>query len=100
MPYCRAHHIIEYLFDVGLSLGENALTHAEIESWQNNTGTVIQPWESRFMKRLSVIYLGEFRDSTDSERETAWDDAPHYMNMAYRKMIKSKESLRKLAKKQ
>ncbi|MBX3629310.1 MAG: hypothetical protein KF908_05225 [Nitrosomonas sp.] len=97
MPECRAHHIIEYLLDVGLSLGENALTHTELQSWQNNTGTILKPWESRLMKRLSGIYLSEYRESSDSEKETAWEEAPHYMCMAYRKMIRSKNSLRKLA---
>ena len=96
-PECRGFYVLEYLFDVGLSLGENALTHSEIQSWQHNTGTILQPWESRFLKRLSVIYLGEFKASNDAEKETAWEEAPGYMRMAYRKMLKSKQSLRKLA---
>lgn len=98
MPICDAQYIIEYLLDVGLTIGEQTLTHAEIQSWQENTGTLLQPWESRFLKKLSSIYLSEHKESTDSENETAWEEAPHYMRMAYRKMIKSKNSLRKLAK--
>lgn len=97
MPDCDAQYIIEYLFDVGLTIGEHALTHTEIQSWQQNTGTILEAWESRFLKKLSSIYLSEHKESTDSEKETAWEEAPHYMSMAYRKMLKSKESLRKLA---
>lgn len=97
MPDCDAQYIIEYLFDLGLSIGEHALTHTEIQSWQQNTGTILEAWESRFLKKLSSIYLSEYKESTDSEKETVWESAPHYMSMAYRKMIKSKESLRKLA---
>lgn len=98
MPDCLAHYILEYLFDIGLTLGDSALNHTEIKSWQQNTGVELQPWESRFLKRLSVIYLGEFKESSGSEKETAWEEAPHYMRMSYRKMLKSRESIRKLAK--
>lgn len=38
-------------------MGECPLTHEELRAWQENIGLALQPWEVRFLHRLSLDYL-------------------------------------------
>jgi hypothetical protein len=51
------------------------VTHEEILSWQELTGIELQPWEVRFLRRLSGEYLAESqraekRDCTEPARNS------------------------------
>ena len=97
MPECQAYYMLEYMQDIGLSIGENALTHGEIESWQRNIGVRLNPWECRTIKRLSSAYLSEFHKASDPKAETVWEDAPYYMSAKYRNAMRAKNAIRKIA---
>jgi len=97
MPECNAVHVIEYLFELGLTLGESAITHSEMRAWMDNTGVVLSVWESRSIKNLSAAYLSSCHESRDPDSETPWEDAPHYMSAKWRKAMKLKQSIRKAA---
>jgi hypothetical protein len=82
-PEVTAYHIIEYLFEIGISIGEHAITFNEIESWQRLSGIELQPFEARFIKKLSEAYLSAAREAADKDAESPWEDAPVYMSKAY-----------------
>lgn len=99
MPECDAFYLIEYLFELGLTLGEMAITHAEISAWMANTGMQLSSWESRSIKNLSSAYLSACHESRSVDAETPWEEAPYYMSAKWRKAMKLKQSIRKAAEK-
>lgn len=97
MPECDAFYILEYLFEIGLTLGDAAITHSEIRAWMDNTGVDLTAWEARAIKVLSETYLSMCHESRNPETETPWADAPYYMSAKWRKAMKLKNSIRKAA---
>ena len=77
MPECGAPHLVEYLIDMGVTQGEQAINHGEIESWQRQCGIELEPWEVRFVKRLSEAYLSESHAARDPDAKAPWVDAPY-----------------------
>lgn len=67
MPECDASHVIGYLFEIGPTLGEIPLTHAELAAWQANSGIELNSWEARMLRQLSVEYLSEYVKSRAPE---------------------------------
>lgn len=77
MPDCEGLHIVGYLIDLGVTEGETSLPYREIESWQRQTGIELQPWEIRFVKRLSEAYMSESHRARAHDAEAPWADAPY-----------------------
>lgn len=77
MPECEALHIVGYLIDVGVTMGEQPVTFGELESWQRQTGVDLEPWEIRFVKRLSEAYMSESHHARSPDAESPWSDAPY-----------------------
>lgn len=96
IPECDAAYILDYLFDLGVTEGDTPLSHSEIANWQHNTGVELQPFEARFIKRLSVAYLHASYEMQSAEAETPWEDAPHYMSASYRNAMRVKAANRKI----
>lgn len=69
-------HVIGYLFEVGPSMvvgmGPGPVTHEELRAWQGNTGIELQPWEVRFLRRLSFDYLAELRKAEKPDCPPPW----------------------------
>lgn len=63
MPEVRAEYLLGYLTELGMvaTLGEHQtqLSCVEISKWQDLIGIELQPWEVRFIRRLSVEYIVE-----------------------------------------
>ncbi|MXS81579.1 hypothetical protein ABD07_00420 [Nitrosomonas oligotropha] len=97
MPECDAQYVINHLFDIGITLGDQATTHGEIDSYQRNTGIELNTWEILTIKRLSETYLSESYKAREPNAATPWIEAPYYMTGAYRNAMRSKASIRKLA---
>ena len=97
MPECDADYILTYLFELGISIGDQALTHSEIQNWQLNTGVELNAFEARTLKKLSENYLSESHKAKAEDAETPWIDAPRYMSVSYFKSMKAKAALRKAA---
>lgn len=76
MPPCEALHLVGYLFEIGPRVGEGAVTHGEIEAWQRNTGIMLNSWEARMLRALSVEYLNQARLSTARDCPPPWGDTP------------------------
>jgi hypothetical protein len=63
MPPVDAEYLIGYLWEVGPTMASGGypgpVTHEEIRAWMDLTGIELQPWEVRFLRRLSGDYMGE-----------------------------------------
>lgn len=77
MPECDGLHIVDYLIEMGVMQGDHSLPYVEIESWQHQCGIELQPWEVRFVKRLSEAYLSESHAARDPDADAPWADAPY-----------------------
>jgi len=67
-PVDAAQHLIDYLFEVGPSVGGEVLTFSELQAWQASTGTVLTSWEAITLRRLSGAYLSELNAASDPQR--------------------------------
>jgi hypothetical protein len=47
------------------------------------SGVDLQPFEAKFIKKLSEAYLSAAREATDKDAEPPWVDAPAYMSKSY-----------------
>lgn len=100
MPACAADYLLGYLFEIGPTLpagmGSGPLTHTEIVAWQANTGTALNSWEARSMRRLSQGYLTESHAATAMDRDPPWVDAPDIKPRQNRVAQSLKDSLKEL----
>lgn len=97
MPGCDAFYLLEYLFELGITLGDSAINHAELRAWMDNTGIDLSAWEARTIKALSEAYLSMMQEARSIDAKTPWEDAPYYMSPRWRKAMKLKQSIRKAA---
>lgn len=102
MPPCDAQYLVGYLFEVGptmaAGMGDGALTHGEIESWQRNTGIELQAWEARVLRRLSLAYLAESSRAKASDCPAPWGGATYAKSKAELAAERMKRETRALAK--
>lgn len=65
MPPVGAAYLLGYLWEVGPTMAAGGypgpVTHEELLAWQELTGIELQPWEMRFLRRLSGEYMAESR---------------------------------------
>lgn len=54
-----AEYLIGYLWEVGPTADSGPVAHGELRAWQASIGIVLQPWETRFLRRLSSDYMTE-----------------------------------------
>ncbi len=96
MPQCNAFYVLEYLFEIGVTLADNPITHGELRAWMDNTGINLQPWESCFMKKLSMAYLSACHESKKPDTPAPFN--AEYFDSAnrYIKSMKSKNSIKKM----
>lgn len=76
----EAAYLLGHFWKVGPTLGDSAVTNAELRHYQDNEGIELSPWECSTLRRLSIDYLNEshratkpdcpppFADSTDAAR--------------------------------
>lgn len=90
--------MIGYLYDCGPVLsggmGEGPLTHSEIESWQRNSGVELEPWETSFLRKLSIEYLSQSQKSDATNCPAPWNTEALRQHAAQ----SFKESIEALAK--
>lgn len=96
-PECEAGYVLDYLFELGVTMGDHPLTHTELRAWMDNTGVELSAWEARIIKTLSGAYLSMSHDAKKYDTETPWEYAPHYMSAKWRKAMRVKQSIRRAA---
>jgi len=67
LPECSSGYLLQYLFEVGPSLGGNPITHAELASWQQNTGAQLSFWEAQTLHQLSKEYVQQCHKSVERD---------------------------------
>ena len=76
MPPVSAEYLLGYLWEMGPTMAAGGypgpITHEELRAWQANTGITLQPWELRFMRRLSHEYLAESHAAEKPDRPAPW----------------------------
>lgn len=93
MPECDAAHILGYLFEM---IGaDGPISNQEMLAWQEVTGIHLEPWETRFIRRLSGEYQAEAQRAVDPKRQAPWDGSAHVKTYVSDSL---KESIKDLAK--
>lgn len=76
LPPNPAPHIIDRLVEIGLTeaagMGSGPISWQAIHAWQAMTGTAIEPWEARLLRKLSVEYLAESRRAESENCPPPW----------------------------
>jgi hypothetical protein len=94
-----AGYLISYLFEVGPTMaggmGAGPLTHGEILAWQEITGTRINTWEARTLRRLSLEYLSESCKATKRNCPPPWK--PDGQNVISLPALDTRNAIRALA---
>jgi len=102
MPPCAAGHLLDYLFEIGPTqpggMGAAPLSHAELEAWQRNTGIVLNAWEARTLRSLSLDYIGETQRAAKPDCPTPWMDAPYAQSEASLVAQRMKASMKEISK--
>ena len=96
MPPIEAEFIVGYLYDIGPTMGDRAITHQEIEAWQSNTGIELDSWQARTLHRLSVDYLIASHQATRRDCPPPFE-APDLPPVVSEKTEELRNSLRALA---
>lgn len=75
-PIEEAGYLLGYLFEVGPTMAAGGypgpVTHEELRAWMDLTGIELQPWEVRFLRRLSHEYLAESRKAEKRDCPAPW----------------------------
>jgi len=77
-----AAYLLDFLWEIGPTLlagmGTGPITFGEIRAWTELTGVELDPWEVRFLRRLSHEYLSESHNATKRGAPAPWRaaDAP------------------------
>jgi hypothetical protein len=62
------------------------------------SGVDLQPFEAKFLKKLSEAYLSAAHEARDKDAESPWEDAPSYMSKAYLMARRMQQSFREAVK--
>lgn len=102
MPPAEATYLLDHLLEVGpvssSGMGAFALTFQELQSWQEQIGLCLQPWEVRMLRQLSRDYLNESHEAEKRDRPAPW--TPAEISEAQRTALSKhiQESMRALMK--
>jgi len=76
MPPNPAPYLVERLVEIGLTeaagMGASPISWSQIDAWSRLTGTVLQPWEARLLRRLSAEYLSMSRTAESLQCAPPW----------------------------
>jgi len=95
-PDCDALYLLDYLFELGITLGDRSIDHSELRSWMNNTGLDLQPWECRFIKQLSARYLSAINEYKEPKTKAPFNTEYFESADRYIQAMKVKNSIRKM----
>jgi hypothetical protein len=98
MPPCDSLHIIDYLYEMGPTVGGAPVTHSEIESWQHNTGVELDAWQARTLRNLSAEYLVTAHNAKKWDCPPPWKAAIEAKPVLKAKTESMRNAIRGLAK--
>ncbi len=65
MPYSVAH-LVDYLYELGPTCGQDAIPWVELDRWAERTGVVLGSFAATTLISLSRIYLSQFRQAMEA----------------------------------
>lgn len=72
-PIDAGAHVLGYLMEIGPVMpGPAAISHQELRCWQDNTGVVLEPWQARAIRALSLEYLAEMHRAEAPDATPPW----------------------------
>lgn len=79
LPPLPVPHLVEYLLEIGpvvpAGMGAGPIEWRDIAAWSDLTGTALEAWEARLLRRLSADYLAESRLAEKPEAPAPWTEA-------------------------
>lgn len=69
LPKVECAYLVDYLKEVGPVMSDGAITWQELRAWQEQTGRVLQPWEAKMLRSLSIDYLNESQLAKSEDRQ-------------------------------
>jgi hypothetical protein len=79
-PVEAGHHLVECLWEIGPSMptgmGNAPVTFTEMQAWQQQTGSVLDAWEARTLRRMSVAYVTQAHEAAAPDCPAPWMPAP------------------------
>lgn len=67
-PPGEGAHLITAISELGWAgnngFGETVLSWAEIQAYAETTGALVEPWEFRCVRQMSLVYAAERRDDS------------------------------------
>ena len=71
-----ADYLLGYLFEIGptvaAGMGAGPIEWPHINAWCERIGIDLEPWESRFLRRLSLEYLSESHKAEKRDARAPW----------------------------
>jgi hypothetical protein len=69
LPEVSCKYLLDIYLEIGpvqqAGFGAIEVSQVEIGKWQENTSIRLQPWEARFVRRLSGVWLKQAREAED-----------------------------------
>lgn len=87
MPLSDALYLVDFLFEVGPTassgMGEGPIDFGDLDAWQRQIGFVLQPWEARFLRRLSIEYLVQSQKSEKPDCPAPWKPEEFVQDLSF-----------------
>jgi hypothetical protein len=90
-----ASYLLGHFWQVGPTVGDGAITSAELRDYQANMGIQLSPWECNTLRRLSIEYMNESQRATKRDCKAPWQDGNQGQTLAE---IDTRDALRDLAR--
>lgn len=86
-----AAYLLNHFWAAGPTLGDQVLTNGELQSYQENAGIRLTPWECGTLRRMSGEYLGQSHKAREA------NCPPPFVESADAKRLQWAQVRRKLA---
>lgn len=72
-PLHAGAYLVDYLFRIGPTNGDKALSGPDLVAWEHLLGIQWQPYQAELLARLSKEYLGEMHQATKRDATPPWE---------------------------
>ncbi|MEO1488773.1 MAG: hypothetical protein AAFR88_04955 [Pseudomonadota bacterium] len=76
LPPNPAKYLTDWLFEIGPTSGDNAITWPDLTAWQEISGVVLSAWEAKTLRSLSVALLAERSRAKQPDAIPPYTDEP------------------------
>lgn len=91
-----AAYLLGHFWSVGPTVGEGAITQAELRDYQLNTGIALSPWECSTLRHLSIEHMNESHRATKHDCKAPWQPEDNNVDK-FLKAKRAQAAMRELA---